>query len=320
MSTNRTLFEEAIADAKAVKEMAIKNAKTALEESFAPHLQKMLSAKLNEMETEEVTEDIESEENKEINGAIELEKATNEEVDLDELLAELENTESVNEAEESEEETETEIETPESEEETEETIEVKDMSTEDLENYIADVIKDMVAAGEIEAGHEGEEEEKEEGNIEAEEEVNLEEVLKEINALDEAKKKPIKKIEKKIEKKEEKELKEALEAINNLKSELNEVNLLNAKLLYANKIFKAKNLTESQKLKVLSSFDKAKTVTESKLVYETILESLKDTKINKPISENLGSASKAIGKIVDKKPIIEINDAFARMQILAGLK
>ena len=67
-----------------------------------------------------------------------------------------------------------------------------------------------------------------------------------------------------------KELKEAYEAVSTLKTELNEINLLNAKLLYTNKIFKSKNLTESQKVKVLEAFDKAGTVKEAKLVFETV--------------------------------------------------
>ena len=138
---------------------------------------------------------------------------------------------------------------------------------------------------------------------------------KEINSkeenLDEAKKKT-----KKIEKKDDKELKEALVAIESLKSEMNEVNLLNAKLLYTNKIFKAKNLNESQKLKVLSSFDKAKTVAESKLVYETILESLKETK-TKSIVESKGSASKVISSPAKTQEPIVTDLAFKRMQELA---
>ena len=47
---NRDLLKEAIADAKAVKETAIANAKAALEESFTPHLQDILSKKIQEME------------------------------------------------------------------------------------------------------------------------------------------------------------------------------------------------------------------------------------------------------------------------------
>jgi hypothetical protein len=115
----------------------------------------------------------------------------------------------------------------------------------------------------------------------------------------------------------EAELAEALLTIETLKSELNEINLLNAKLLYTNKIFKAKNLNENQKVKVLSSFDKATTVGEVKMVFETLNEGIK---VNKSmIKENLGSASKAMVTPNAKKPIVESNDAFLRMQKLAGL-
>jgi hypothetical protein len=113
------------------------------------------------------------------------------------------------------------------------------------------------------------------------------------------------------------ELDEALSTIEALKSELNEINLLNAKLLYTNKIFKAKNLNESQKVKVLSSFDKAKNVGEVKMVFETLNEGIKVAK--NTIKENLGSASKSTGTPTVKKPIVESNDAFLRMQKLAGL-
>jgi hypothetical protein len=115
----------------------------------------------------------------------------------------------------------------------------------------------------------------------------------------------------------EAELAEALKTIETLKSELNEINLLNAKLLYTNKIFKAKNLNENQKVKVLSSFDKATTVGEVKMVFETLNEGIK---VNKnTIKENLGSASKAMVTPNAKKPIVESNDAFLRMQKLAGI-
>ena len=111
------------------------------------------------------------------------------------------------------------------------------------------------------------------------------------------------------------------ETINELRNELNEVNLLNAKLLYTNKIFKAKNLTESEKIKVLNTFDKAETVKEVKLVFETLTESFKTTTVKKnPIKESLGSASRTIAPATPKQPIIEVNSAFARMQQLAGLK
>ena len=110
------------------------------------------------------------------------------------------------------------------------------------------------------------------------------------------------------------------ETINELRNELNEVNLLNAKLLYTNKIFKAKNLTESEKVKVLNTFDKAETVKEVKLVFETLTESFIATAKKAPIKESLGSASRSIASTQTKQPIIEVNDAFARMQKLAGLR
>jgi hypothetical protein len=116
--------------------------------------------------------------------------------------------------------------------------------------------------------------------------------------------------------------KEMEETVNELRNELNEVNLLNAKLLYTNKIFKAKNLTESDKVKVLNAFDKAENVKGVKLVYETLTESLKTTSIVKKssIKESLGSASRSIAPATPKQPIIETNEAFARMQKIAGLR
>jgi len=116
------------------------------------------------------------------------------------------------------------------------------------------------------------------------------------------------------------EAQEMEETINELRNELNEVNLLNAKLLYTNKIFKAKNLTESEKVKVLNTFDKAETVKEVKLVFETLTESFIATAKKAPIKESLGSASRSIAPAQTKQPIIEVNDAFARMQRLAGLR
>jgi len=117
----------------------------------------------------------------------------------------------------------------------------------------------------------------------------------------------------------EEELSEAYSTIKTLKSDLNEVNLLNAKLLYTNKIFKAKTLTESQKVKVLGAFDKAGTVKETKLVFETLNEGLKAKK-KSPIKESLGTASRVSGNVNTKKPIIETDPMVERFKKLAGLK
>jgi hypothetical protein len=51
--SNKKLFEEAIVDAKAVREAALLNAKEALEEALTPSIQNMLVAKLNEMDMDE---------------------------------------------------------------------------------------------------------------------------------------------------------------------------------------------------------------------------------------------------------------------------
>jgi hypothetical protein len=416
MATNRDLLKEAIADAKAVKETAIANAKAALEEAFTPQLQSMFSMKLQEMELEEEENDREgfgdfdtkdnAGFNKGMNAkALDEEDETMNEIDLEELLAELEEEETAEglyEAEEEEEE-DMEMSDEESEEGEEEgdPLDLEDMTDEDLKDMIEDVIKDMIASGELEAGEEGEAEEgEEEVGMEDEEEVDLAELLREIEEMEEMEEpidelfgmKPgaVRRLEKMFpdtaaklmgaKSDEEKvkifntelraegpfkksfgsnvqsyradlgaledffkikstftpsvgdnplataagtneamedELAEAMKTIEALKSELNEINLLNAKLLYTNKIFKSKNLNESQKVKVLSSFDKATTVGEVKMVFETLNEGIKVKKDT--IKENLGSASKATLSPNVKKPIVESNDAFLRMQKLAGI-
>jgi len=116
-----------------------------------------------------------------------------------------------------------------------------------------------------------------------------------------------------------KELDEAYATIETLRSELNEINLLNAKLLYSNKIFKSKNMTESQKAKVLGAFDKAANVSEVKVVFETINENFVSAK--KTVNESvIGSASKATGLVKEaKQPIVESNEMVNRFKKLAGI-
>jgi hypothetical protein len=118
----------------------------------------------------------------------------------------------------------------------------------------------------------------------------------------------------------EAQLNEAIKVIKALKSNLNEVNLLNAKLLYVNKIFKSKSLTESQKVKVVSAFDKANTVKEAKTIFESLNEALSTTK-KSPIRESFGLASKPVGSgAPNKKNVIVENSSVIRMQQLAGIK
>lgn len=343
---NRDLLKEAIADAKAVKETAIANAKAALEEAFRPHMQELLAQKLKEMdEADETNEEVTEMKEKELE---EMYSTTEEgmdtaeegsEVDLEELLKELDSLEEES-TEESLYEAEDELinnpggagnlpkyaEMTEEEDvvaSEEEEIDLENMSEDDLKSFIESVISDMVAAGELEAGDAAEEgdesdEEKkgEESAMAPEEDVNLEELMNEIKK---AKKEKAEKEEKKEMEEMKKKLDEAYSVIETIKSELAEVNLFNAKLLYTNKIFKAKNLTESQKVKVLAAFDKAASVKEAKLVYETLSEGFTEKKTNINESVIRGSASKPAG-VAEKKPILEVNDQFARWQKLAGIK
>ena len=372
---NRDLLKEAIADAKAVKETAIANAKAALEEAFTPYLKEKLAAKLAEMDDMEeaeleeakkdekkMKENFDMDESKEMDEAYEMDEMKHdmeeaeemeegkdlEEMDLDELLKELDEMEEgkkedVKEGEEdlindpkgptahgnvAEEE---EMEMGEEEEE----IDLENMSEDDLKSFIEGVIADMVAAGELEGEMEGGE--GEEMEAEEEEEISIDELM---DGLDERKKyggnkgdvpaakrgdkkdtaeeEGVEDYKKKLKEMEAK-LEEAYAAIETVKTDLNEVNLLNAKLLYTNKIFRAKNLTEAQKVKVLEAFDKATTVKETKLVFETLSGETKTTK--SPVTESMiGGASKAAGVAPTKKPILEVNDQFARWQTLAGIK
>ncbi len=386
MSKNRDFLKEAIADAKAVKESAIANAKAALEESFTPKLKSMLAQKIEEMDTVKEDEDVEEAKKYEEDGieekmsnpvmrkglkgdnAEELETEKMRELDemsLDEILSELEGEikeDARTDAEEEgykdgikdEKEDLKEDERTDAEEEgyedgekdekedlegevDDEEIDLENLTDDDLKDFISDVIGDMVAAGELEAGGDPVEivDDEEEVSVDVEDVEVEDEVETDIEVTAENKRtdaeeegykdglkdgkadaeKAIKKI-----KLQEKDLTEAYNTIKALKSQLNEINLLNAKLLYSNKIFKSKSLTESQKVKVLASFDKATTVKETKLVYETLSEGLKSKR--RPVTENvIGRASKATKATVKrtKQPIVESNEMVERFKKLAGI-
>ena len=112
---------------------------------------------------------------------------------------------------------------------------------------------------------------------------------------------------------------EALETIETLQKELNETNLLNAKLLYVNKLFKTNNLNESQKANVIAAFDKAETVKEVKLVFETVSKNIPSGTKKEVVREARGFASAAVGKSDKPEVITEANAAVLRMQKLAGI-
>lgn len=117
----------------------------------------------------------------------------------------------------------------------------------------------------------------------------------------------------------EKDLKQANEAVKAMKNELNEINLLNAKLLYFNKILKAKSLNESQKVKVMNAFDRAVSVKEVENTYKTLNESITAASKKTALKESMGFASKPIGS-APARPIVEADAFVMRWQTLAGIK
>jgi len=414
MATNKDLLKEAIADAKAIRESALANAKAALEEAFTPQLKNMLSEKIQEI-TEEENEMKEMEEKDEkMEGKEELE-----ELNLDELLAELESLEeddTLNEADDAEEKDD---ESKEDDGDDDEDGEEEEITRDEIEAAVIEILTDLGVEF-SEAGEEAEDamddampsDEGDEGEEELEEMVDVQSLLEELGVYEEddseleegfgdrlfgkkdkyqeivddviktfskedgallqqikdaesegEKNKLAQPILKKVlvqftkakakdpsqdsaitnmnqfkkdlfgdnrtfwqkffdqgvmakayQTKESKELSEALKTVESLRSEINEVNLLNAKLLYTNRIFNSKNLSGNQKAKVLDTFDKATTVNEVKLIHETLSNSLNTSK--KSINESVGSASRAMGT-TKAKPIINENDAFARMRELA---
>ena len=414
--SNTKFFNDAVAEAKEIRETALANAKLALEEAFTPQIQSMLEKKLSEEadDLDEAKDDMDEAKAKDMDEAkentdesvtnedartdaeeegykdgikdtkadikkamksikqegmddddaknedartdaeeegyldgkrdssvrgvtrkiekdkfeetAEVEEGAIEEIDLDELLAELEAAETTSETAEP-----TVTEEDESEDEradvdkfeyekgkeagkADDEDEVGEITVDELRDIIRDVITDVMGGGE---------ESEEMVMTSDEEEIEIDEEMKDKD-MDEAKKADMD--EEKMPSQAEMEtmgetkaeLNEAIEVIKTLKSELNEVNLLNAKLLYVNKLFRNKTLTEAQKVKVINAFDRAETVKEVKNIFETIKDSI-TTNAKKSIQENRGFASKAAGVAPQKQPIVEGDDFVARMQKLAGI-
>ena len=320
----KDILKEAIADAKAVREVALANAKAALEEAFTPKLQSMLSAKLSEELDEDMYDEDDMDEG---HGEMhdedmdeDMDEDLDEEIDLEEILNELE-----------------------LEEGDDEQVEEGAVG---YPNYRADqIMKVKQDADDINRGlNENEEFDldsllKEINDLEEEKETNEEE-LDEISGYDQMfrkKKARNMKMEetngctcnesKALADSLSKELNETKTALKTVRGELNEVNLLNSKLLYVNRIFKANNLSESQKLRVVETLDNASNIKEAKLIYETIKDTFtiskgKKTAPKKSIRENFGMASKAAGiSTAPKREVIsESTDMVARFKKLANIK
>jgi hypothetical protein len=361
---NSKLLKEAIADAKAVRETAIANAKLALEEAFTPRLQSILSkriqAEMEEMDDEDVVEEeldttgIGTGDNVEPKGFeahTELDPETEEETAgvgeedenlevVDTLTEEEDGYEDPTNADDATIGEEEEMEFDEDEMDLEEIIrELEGEMDDEEEIHTEEEEFEFDAEGDEEMHTEGEDEELDidleddevtEGeDMEAEDdefsdEIDLDEILREMGYGDD---------EEEVNEEEEEmpvdntaeleaELEEAYTAIKSLKKTINEVNLLNAKLLYANKLFRSYNLNNEQKMKVVENLDRTTSVREVKLVYATLAESMKFTGTERKVKASIteGFASKATRSTAPKKEIIsEANDMADRFKTLAGI-
>ena len=329
------LLKEAIADAKAVRATALANAKAALEESFKPTLEAMLAEKLKSeigMEDEAVhSSDIgkgkgvasfaAQASHQDPGGDDHVEKVyeeSEEEVtseELDEILAELER-EMGDEAAPS-----AEVPAPAP---AEPAAEIPAPAPE-VPMEPAPAPEAPVASEEVE---------------EYDEEINLQELLdtlsEEVQEVDEAKKQDSEEEKEEEDDKEEVkeqteesvQLAEALQTVQYLRDQLNEINLLNAKLLYTNKLFNKFSLNQAQKMKVVETFDLTNSIREVKLSYKILTESLSSggSAVKKPntaaqtITEGL--ASKPVASTAPKKELIVENSNVmaSRFQRLAGIK
>jgi len=369
------LLKEAIADAKAVRETAIANAKIALEEAFTPRLQSILSKKLQaEMEgdDEEKVEEVNEEANdtsSEIgkgDNKQPADKAYSAQTDLSgisketgEAGSEVEDYDKVKDLTEGEDEMgddESHDEAPAMEGEDamapeHDGEESHDEDELDLESIIRELEAQIAEEGGEEPTMDGEEApemEKEEEAPHAEpdadnmggesdhdadntdEEIDLDEILREMGYGDDEDSQEDKKEDDAEMKAEvtrlQSELEEALSVIKSLRGTINEVNLLNAKLLYTNKLFRGYNLTNEQKVKVVENLDRTNSVREVKLVYATLSESMKFSGTEKKVAQvkkNIteGLSSKAQASTAPKKEIIaeNTNELANRFKQLAGI-
>ena len=364
------LLKEAIADAKAVRETALENAKIALEEAFTPRLQSMLSKKIQsetELEgahedDEDVDERMHDEDEEEVDEKMRLkaddedptDKDSNEamhdedEDDVEERMHGEEEDDDVEERMHDEDEDDVEermhgeeedddvdeeldleavlkeLENEAMHDEDEDDVEER-MHDEDEEDKVdendvssgigsADNKVDKKAGDSTDIGKAGKA--KFESKEQVEEDIDLDEVLKALTEDDEEEvAEEVNEVEKL-----QSELDEHRDVVKYLRGKLNEVNLLNAKLLFTNKLFRAYGLSNDQKMKVVETFDRATNLREVKLVYSTLAESF-GVNTKKEIKESKGSASKAVASTKSEKQEIisegsELRDRFKK---LAGI-
>jgi hypothetical protein len=307
------LLKSAIADAKAIKDTAMQNAKATLEESIFYKVSPLLESnhengeeeedvkekfdfsKLNKkkspdsdskdrrMESEETDDDEEDDTNEAYGEDDEEENGKNESASLEEILAELEEelkSSNIGSGDNKMDNYDSDTEDPQG---------PKYFSRKDVMGALESMFSQAIGEGEEEEGDEEE--------------------------------------EKKDMKQMQNELKEAYEVVNQLKGMLQEVNLLNSKLLYTSKLFRNYALSENQKKDILENFERVVTIREAKLLYSTY------AKVHEGVDANKGKKSKSLTESFASKPtnstapsaatksniVNESNNLRARLQELAGI-
>ena len=332
------LLKEAIADAKAVRETALANAKMALEEAFTPHLKSMLSAKLaeddEEWEDEEGDEEVPGEDEEDAEDMARYHREEDDEeavvdVDADDDDEEEEEDEGVSE------EDIIEIDGVKyapivTEDEFDEDYQTEDL---DLEAVIRELEKEVSESeddDEEKAIDEQDDDDKDDDDKDDDEDdkemkeqssssgIGKGTSVKQASASDEED--PGKgKVHEQVDSLQS-ELNEYKEAVTYLRDKLHEVNILNAKLLYTNRLFREFALSNDQKLKIVETFDRAQTTREIKLVYSTLAESYTDGGIIPKKTSVKESASRKTGTTAPQRKIITEEDQVARrFQKLAGI-
>ena len=335
------LLKQAIADAKTVKETALANAKIALQEAFAPRLTRMFAEKLDS-ELMDEDDEANAEAGAEMGAEAGAEMGNDFNWTDDTLAASVggkdynfqvgmagdeEGMAPENEAPASEEEMTAEY----NEGMGHEDLDISEIIRELEEDAMMDDSDEMLGT-DIEEGMYFEDEYSDEENatmkdLGSSEMSDIDEIIESI-LREEGEMAPeetpasdeeamIKEMEDEIQAKDE-ELKEAYRTVKHLRLVINEVNLLNAKLLYTNKLFRNFELSEPQKMKVIENFDRAATTREAKLVFATLAESFKRPTKKRVVKESY--ASKATRTTAPSQQILSEGFELAnRWKKLAGL-
>jgi hypothetical protein len=320
---SKDLLSEAIADAKAIREVALENAKASIAETFAPQIKSMISTRLQEEESIDDDEDMH-----EMNMFEEEEEEMKEEYVFEEEDEDME----MEEGEDMEMEEGEDMEMEEGEDmemEEGEDMEMEEGEDYSLEEIIAELEQELSEAEDMEM-EEGEDMEMDEAKHEEEEmtqesvEAYINELLSEMEEepIDEAEEKEDDEKDEKIEELQE-ELEEAYRTVKFLKNKINEVSLVNSKLLYTGKIFRSHTLNEKQKITILESFDRATSIREAKLLYTSISATLKESRSTpQPTAKKTrlkeSRASKSTGSTRSAK-VLQENKMVSRLQHLAGI-